>query len=333
VTRLSALLLLPALALGCAEGELGDPGEASVSGEVDAPDAFDAGLVTEDTSTVPADDVFTVPADDVFTVPIDDTPAPRPDAPVSPDLPRVDDAPAPAVDVVAASDRPAPAPDVVTAVDAARADAGLSCASPLTACGGRCVNTATDAQNCGACGAACAGATPMCASSRCAAAACGNGASDCDGNTANGCERSHLSQGVCGAAPTLGAWCGDVSCGFLCPSNSSRVVATRTGTAGAWFRGRTNECSNCPARLDVTFTLTVPPGVDYDLYVYEACGGAAIGRSLLLEGQTDRVNIQRSGDLGSDSFNWFVEVRYVRGSSCAPWSLTVETRSGSASDC
>lgn len=332
VTRLRALLLLPALAFGCAEGDLTEPGDASVSGEVDALDGLDAGVVTDDTFVIPVDDAFTVPADDTVTLPVDDAPVPRPDAP------RGDDAPlggedTPRADAVTESDRPVARPDVSAPADAPRADAGVSCAAPLTACSGRCVNTATDATNCGACGAACAGATPMCAASRCAAPGCGTGASDCDGNTANGCERSHMNQGVCASAPSLGAWCGDVSCGFLCPSNSARVVATRTGTAGAWLRGRTNECSNCPARLDVTFTLAVPPGVDYDLYVYGACGGAVLGRSLLLEGQTDRVNVQRSGDLGSDSFDWFVEVRYVRGSSCAPWTLTVETRSGSATDC
>lgn len=333
VTRSRAALLFSMILGGCAEGTLdGLDDAAAIMGDPPEPDA-----ATEDLGA-PGDDAFVIPAEDA-SAPFDSGWSEL-DVGATPDLPAsFEDVVSPALDAVTPD---APAPDLVRVdapvvdtprVDAPAADVGVSCAPPRVTCSGRCVDASTDPANCGSCGTACSGATPMCAAGRCAAPACGAGASDCDSNSANGCEVSHRSSEVCAAAPNLGSWCGDVSCGFLCPSNSSRVVATRTGRASAWFRGRTNECSNCPARLDVTFTLTVPPGVDYDLYVYESCGGAVIGRSLLLQGQTDRVNLNRSGDLGSDSFNWWVEVRYVSGGSCAPWTLTVQSRSNSGSSC
>ncbi|MEZ4392317.1 MAG: hypothetical protein R3A48_14605 [Polyangiales bacterium] len=328
MTRARAALLCSMILAGCAEGTLdGLEGDAAITGTPAEPDATPEDLPAA--------------GDDAFVIPVEDTPAPFDAGWSELDVGATPDASAPFEDLVSptldAVTLDAPAADVVTPdsprVDAPAADVGVSCAAPRLSCGGRCVDVSSDPANCGSCGAACSGATPMCAAGRCAAPSCGAGASDCDSNTANGCELSHRSSEVCASAPNLGSWCGDVACGFLCPSNSSRVVATRTGRASAWFRGRTNECSNCPARLDVTFTLTVPAGVDYDLYVYESCGGAPIGRSLLLQGQTDRVNINRSGDFGSDSFNWWVEVRYVSGGSCAPWTLTVQTRSNSASSC
>lgn len=327
MTRSLTALLISSYFLGCAEGSLdGLEGDSALSGTVPDPDVIDAPAAPDDSFAIPAEDLPT--AIDVVS--------PELDAGAPADVPPTAiDAASPELDAVTVTDVPSQdlASQDLVRTDSVVGDVGPSCAAPRVACSGSCVDLAGDAQNCGSCGAVCSGSTPACASGRCGAPGCGSGASDCDSNAANGCEVSHMSSALCGSAPDLGAWCGDASCGFLCPSNSSRVVSTRTGRAGAWFRGRTNECSNCPARLEVSFTLAVPPGVDYDLYVYSACGGAVLGRSLLLEGQTDRVSLSRSGDFGSDSFNWWVEVRYVRGGSCAPWTLTVQTRSNSGSSC
>jgi len=339
-------VLLLGLVAGCAEGTL-DGADLDVPTNPDPVDGGspDTGIVLpEDTGVTPAEDTGN-PLDDVGN-PQPDLPASFEDIPVGPeDTGSLDDT------GLSVEDRPAPI-DLGISVDAGVRDAGRvdvprtdtgsgtpdaggACVSPRALCGGSCVDPRTDATHCGACNMACAGSTPSCVGGQCMAAGCGMGASDCDSDPSNGCELSHAapSTNTCAAAPNLGSWCGDVGCGFLCGSTSSRTVATRTGRTSAWFRGRTNECSNCPARLQVTFTLTVPAGVDYDLFVYDRCGGTPIGRSALLEGQTDRVTIERSGDFGSDSFDWWVEVRYYRGSSCLPWSLTVQTRSNSGSSC
>lgn len=333
--------LLLSLLAGCATG--------SVEGEEDVP----GGGQTEADTGVPAEDAWQVPKDDTGTLPPDSgTPLPEDAGTPVEDVPAPpEDLGTPELDAGSAEDAGNPGfdvgqtdPDSGVRVDAGRADTGVrvdtgvgvdggACAAPRTLCSGVCTDTSSSEAHCGACGNACADPTPVCTAGRCVAPTCGSGASDCDGNMANGCEVSHRSSATCAAAPNLGSWCGDVSCGFLCGGTSSRVVATRTGRASAWFRGRTNECSNCPARVQVVFNLTVPAGVDYDLYVYDSCTGASIGRSLALAGQPDRVTIERGGDLGSNSFNWYVEVRYVSGNACGNWTLTVNTRSSNASSC
>ncbi len=305
----------------------------------------DLGLPPWGDGPVPLDDTGNGPKDTGNTQP--DVPASFDDTPVStPDTGTTDDTGSAPEDIPDPQDtgslvdagvrdtgvRDTGVRDTGTA-DVPRTDAGGTCAAPRRLCGGTCVDTTTNPAHCGACGTACAAPTPNCVAGRCAAPGCGMGASDCDGNMANGCEFTHAGTATCAAAPNLGTWCGDTGCGFLCPSTRSRVVATQTGRTSAWFRGRTTECSICPAEIEVTFTLTVPAGIDYDLYVYDACGRTPIGSSALLSGQTDRVTIRRGGSAGGDDFNWWVEVRYYNGSACSPWSLTVNTRSNSASSC
>jgi hypothetical protein len=222
-------------------------------------------------------------------------------------------------------------------VEACTAGACAStCAPPRALCGSgaamRCVDRQTDAENCGACGTACASGG-ACTAGRCASATCMTNASDCNGNTADGCEVIHgTALNTCPAAEDLGAFCGDTGCGFLCPGRSLRVVATRTGTRSRWFRGRLNECSSCPSSLNARLTLRVPAGVDYDLFVYSACG-RLIGSSQALAGITDQYTLTGGGSLGSDSFDFYVEVRWFSGASCMPFTLTYEARSNSPSSC
>jgi len=152
-------------------------------------------------------------------------------------------------------------------------------------------------------------------------------ASDCNMNSADGCELVHgAALNTCPLADNMGAFCGDRSGGFLCAdSRSLRVVATRTGNRSRWYRGRLNECSVCPSSLNGRLTLRVPAGVDYDLFVYSACG-RLIGSSQQLAGITDQYTLEGGGDLGSDSFDFWVEVRWFSGASCLPYTLTFEAR-------
>lgn len=211
-----------------------------------------------------------------------------------------------------------------------------TCAAPRMLCGSgaamRCADLQSDAENCGSCGRACA-AGGACMSGACAAAACMTNASDCNSNSADGCEVVHASAlNTCPMAEDLGAFCGDTACGFLCGGRDLRVVATRTGNRSRWYRGRMNECSNCPASLNARITLRVPAGVDYDLYVYSACG-RLIGSSVNLAGMTDQYVLTGGGSLGNDSADFYVEVRWFRGASCMPYTLTFEARSNAPNSC
>jgi hypothetical protein len=102
---------------------------------------------------------------------------------------------------------------------------GASCPSPRVACGGRCVDTATDVAHCGACAAPCdfANATPICAAGRCALGACDAGFVDCDRRADNGCEVHTGSDpahcGACGRTCAAGESCraGRCCAGAACP--------------------------------------------------------------------------------------------------------------------
>ncbi len=211
-----------------------------------------------------------------------------------------------------------------------------TCAAPRTLCGTgastRCVDTRTDVENCGACGTGC-GMGRACTAGSCAAAACMTSASDCNGNTADGCEVVHnTAVNTCATPISLGAYCGDTRCGTFCPGTSQRIVSTQTGTRSQWFRVRITECSSCPASLNARVRLQVPAGVDYDLFTYSSCGNL-VGSSQRLAGVTDEITVTGGGSFGSDSSDVIIEVRWFSGASCMPWTLTVEARANNGTNC
>src|SRR5262249_27092249 len=84
------------------------------------------------------------------------------------------------------------------------------CNQPEVPCGGACVATQSDPNNCGSCGTVCGTAhatSSSCMQGTCAIA-CENGFGDCDGNTENGCESQVGSDdqncGACGNTCTHG---------------------------------------------------------------------------------------------------------------------------------
>lgn len=194
------------------------------------------------------------------------------------------------------------------------------------------LDTLTD---CGACGAACslANADASCGTGTCELASCNIGYASCDGSSATGCE-TPLSgwANTCGTAQDLGSTCGDTyyPSGWLCAACSPaayQTLSTSSGTQGSWFHVRVLQCTAGSAcgfplgTINARMTLSVPQGVDYDLYVYSACG-TLLSSSTNGAGTTEQVVISNMSFFGS--YDLWIEVRFSAGSSCSTWTLTVE---------
>lgn len=198
----------------------------------------------------------------------------------------------------------------------------------------RSIRTNTD---CAACGVGCSrtNASATCNTGTCRIATCTSGFADCDGVDSNGCELAHGSaSNACATATDLGAYCADENygCGAFnlsCCDASLFTFVRRSGRTSRWFRARANECSNavaCSGILRHLVTLVPPANTDYDLYVYSACG-ALLGSSTGAGSATETVEVTRNDSPStSESFDYWVEVRFFAGSSCDDWDLTIRGR-------
>jgi hypothetical protein len=121
----------------------------------------------------------------------------------------------------------------------------------------------------------------------------------------------------CSLAPTLGTLSGDQGSGSF----------TASGAGEAWFRVHISEDNGLvPQYLSAQASLLMPPGVDYDLFVFcGACGGAMAGSSLNGVGQNERVLVRWEDRLGlDDGQDILIQVRYVSGKSASNWTLVIQ---------
>lgn len=99
------------------------------------------------------------------------------------------------------------------------------CPNNLTNCDGSCIDTNTDAQNCGSCGNGCSYAHGQaeCNQANCALASCDTDWGNCNLDESDGCEKSLLSDpdncGACGHQCDPGLVCNAGSCTDQCPDN------------------------------------------------------------------------------------------------------------------
>ena len=217
-----------------------------------------------------------------------------------------------------------------TAPDASADSPDAGCSVGFADCDGNpangCETSLSTTANCAACGVACTrpNATATCVTGVCSIASCDLGFSNCDGAGVNGCELSHGQPATsCAGAVFAGAASGDTSCGgIFCDGNASfSVFNTSTGAKSAFFRAHVREDSSCSARLEHRVTLDVPAGVDYDLFVHTACGGMLLGASTSGPGINEMVTVVRGDTSADDSFDYIVEVRFISGATCVPWTL------------
>ncbi|MHC4575347.1 MAG: hypothetical protein ACYS76_14660 [Planctomycetota bacterium] len=174
-----------------------------------------------------------------------------------------------------------------------------------------------DPDNCGYCGNDCdyPNATAACQGGSCLITGCDPGYADCDGVVANGCEVNlNDGGGTCSAAPSMGQVYGDEGC---TPGPS------RTGRGEQWYRLLVLDSSSNPfnTKLYLRVVLQPPMGIDYDLYLYDNCGSAAIASSAKSGSVADEVNWEWSDTASDDSQYFWIEIRYYEGISCSNWNL------------
>jgi hypothetical protein len=220
-----------------------------------------------------------------------------------------------------------------------------TCAFPWGSCDANPRNgceTALDTlANCGGCGTPCAlaNATATCPNETCTLASCNAGWANCDGNSANGCERNLTScSGGGGCGVLLGSFQGDANGCFLSATRSA------TGSASYTVTFREDSGINC-APTSGLVQLTVPGGIDYDLNV-SVPGGVTCqhwnGSAYVAgcngtngTGATEIVRLVNSesctlgfGDGVDQTFSATIQVQFFSGSSCSAWQLQVSAGGG-----
>ncbi|MCA9604657.1 MAG: hypothetical protein KC619_03620, partial [Myxococcales bacterium] len=184
--------------------------------------------------------------------------------------------------------------------------------------------------NCGGCGTACtrSNASTSCSTGTCTLGSCNSGYSNCDGNATNGCEINHAAtEGSCTGGTNAGTYDGDRSCGFICGGNTGwDLFRSYTDTNDRWFRARVHEDSDCSTDIEHQIRLSVPAGIDYDLYVYRSSTcSTAVGssRTRSTSAHTETVTVREGQSYTSDdSFDYYVHVVFVNGASCVPYTIS-----------
>ncbi|WP_437307712.1 hypothetical protein [Sorangium sp. So ce388] len=152
----------------------------------------------------------------------------------------------------------------------------------------------------------------------------GSGAGSGEGGDAGGeAECDYGAPNTCARAEDLGEISGD--------DGGASVTLTETGTTSKWFRVFVVDKTNSPSYERFTATLTSPPGMNFDLIVYE---GDIDGTDCFASGERALGTTEESFTTTWDDFpivdddRWFsLEVRHVEGTACgseATWTLTVE---------
>jgi Putative metal-binding motif len=167
-------------------------------------------------------------------------------------------------------------------------------------------------------------ANSTCLNGACSLQSCSGGYANCDSNTNNGCETQNSGSSNTFPGVNLGTYDADAYAGFVCGGQGCQALTTQTGTRGKFFNIYAHEGSSCCAYVSMKFVLSVPSGVDYDLYITGNACSASPGFSSTNAGN-DTITVWCNDDCGGndDSFIANVEVRYYSGSSCSPWTLSV----------
>ena len=164
----------------------------------------------------------------------------------------------------------------------------------------------------------------QCTPSGCQVGDCRDGFADCNGRASDACE-VNLKDAACDAAVAFaGEEVAESTCGVFCGVTTGETLFESTTAFGSkWFQARAKEAPGlCNDDLTHRIELLVPPGHDYDIFVYSDCGATLMG-SARTRGDDDEVFVIRvpDGSAQDRSFNYWVEVRWVEGDTCSPYTI------------
>lgn len=158
-------------------------------------------------------------------------------------------------------------------------------------------------------------------SSSSSASSSSSGSSSSSSSSSGGPSCDYTSPNACTGALQLADIDGD--------DNSD--VRTATGTTSKWFKVLVVDTLTPFACDPVSFTATLdsPPGMDFDLYVYQ--GDASLPSCVVgpahATGDPDTLAVDWNDGNGNDNRWYAIEVRYVSGEACgaeAQWTLQVK---------
>ena len=186
--------------------------------------------------------------------------------------------------------------------------------------------------NCGTCGTPCGvpfgGET--CITGSCAVDVCDAGRAHCDADvTGNGCERVlDAYANTCATATTMTRASDGAT--YIRGDYLSDYTPIYTGYTSQWFKLTVNENFFGPPGPDPVrciqsdVELQSPPGLDFDLYRYDAgCGPPLTPNcfSAQVAGATDTMTHIVTDVTGNQDHTYWIEVRYFGGSVCGSWTL------------
>ncbi len=199
----------------------------------------------------------------------------------------------------------------------------------LTANG--CERSVTTLSDCGTCNTVCSlpYASESCATGSCQVGTCDPGRANCDATASNGCERLLATNANTCATATVMTRASD-GAAYIVGDAGLDTTVTYSGFTSRWFRltateslpGNTGPSKEC---LQYLTQLVSPAGMNFDLYLYfNPCGAGPSASATNGPGLTDGLYTGSCDSASDDTFDAWMEVRYVSGNLCGSWSLQVE---------
>jgi len=152
----------------------------------------------------------------------------------------------------------------------------------------------------------------------CSIDSCNSGYVDCDGIFDNGCE-VYLDNGYGSPEILDNELCGD-------SSGCSPAEQYGSDKGEKQYKVHLVECDNSISSkpLKIKAVLTVPSGVDYDLYLYSSSGHLLASSENHSLGADEVVTYTKQDTLFHNDSEWlYLKVSYSSGSSCDNWQLQV----------